>query len=82
MATTLDQVILERTANESDLTIYIMRQVAARLDLHDPELFDALYDTVIFYTGSWPEEQGWGSSDTSAVVRSFQKSYQTQHTPQ
>ena len=75
MATqTLDQRIRE-LETESELTICIMRQVAARLDLRDPELFDGLYETVIFYTGNWQADQGWGTSDTSAVVRSYLQSY-------
>jgi hypothetical protein len=70
---TLDDLIreLQLRRTESDLTISIMQQVAQRLHLRDPELFDDLYETVIFYTRSWPAEQGWGSSDTSAVLHSF-----------
>lgn len=80
----MDQVIkkmIDSYENESDLTHSVMVQVARRLRLtqdylkQHPNLVDVLYDTVIFYTESWPEDQGWGSSDTSAVVRSFLKSF-------
>lgn len=60
---------LASESTETDLTIGIMHQVARRLRLSDPSLFDDLYETVIFYTGDWPPDQGWGSSDTTAVCQ-------------
>jgi hypothetical protein len=71
------QKLIDLYDEESDLTYSVMTQVARRLNLTQEhlkqrlDLVGVLYDTVIFYTGSWPEDQGWGSSDTSAVVRSF-----------
>ena len=72
---TLDDLIYKMRHTESDLTINIMQQVAQRLHLRDPELIHDLYETVIFYTGNWQADQGWGTSDTSAVVRSYLQSY-------
>lgn len=68
---TLDGLIYKLRHTETELTISIMQQVAQRLHLRDPELIHDLYETVIFYTGNWPADQGWGTSDTSAVLHSY-----------
>lgn len=62
---------------ESDLTISVMRQVARRMGLTNPELINDLYESVISYTENHPEDHGWGSSDTAAVYRAFEQWYLT-----
>jgi len=63
-------VLSTRFANESDLTIAMMKRAISDLDISNPEALDVMYEDVIFFTGDWPESEGWGSSDTSALIRS------------
>lgn len=66
---TLNDHIYKLRHTETELTISIMQQIAQRLHLRDPQLINELYETVIFYTGNWPKDQGWGTSDT--VLHSY-----------
>jgi len=66
-------VLATRFANESDLTISMMTRAISELDISDPLALDVMYEDVIFFTGDWPETQGWGSSDTSALIRSVKE---------
>jgi len=68
--TKIYQDLSNRFRNESDLTLSMMRRAISDLDIHDPAALDIIYESVIFYTGDWPEHEGWGSSDTSALIRS------------
>jgi hypothetical protein len=61
--------------SESDLTISVMRRIATQMGLTNPELVNDLYESVIFYTGSHDPDHGFGSSDFTAVYRSFEQSY-------
>ena len=66
--------ILEaRFANDSDLTLSMMKRAISDLDISNPEALDVMYEDVIFFTGDWPESEGWGSSDTSALIRSVKE---------
>ena len=40
-------------------------------DVHNKIDWD--YESVYFFTGDWPETEGWGSSDTSIMLRSVQQ---------
>jgi hypothetical protein len=64
------KVLEQRFANESDLTISMMKRAISDLHITDPAALDVMYESVMFYTGDWPEHEGWGSSDTSALIRS------------
>jgi hypothetical protein len=66
-------VLATRFANESDLTVSMMTRAISELDISDPAALDVMYEDVIFFTGDWPETQGWGSSDTSALIRSVKE---------
>jgi hypothetical protein len=66
-------VLATRFANESDLTLSMMTRAISDLDISNPEALDVMYEDVIFFTGDWPETQGWGSSDTAAVIRSVKE---------
>jgi hypothetical protein len=66
-------VLATRFANESDLTVSMMTRAISDLDISDPEALDVMYEDVIFFTGDWPETEGWGSSDTSALIRSVKE---------
>ena len=66
-------VLATRFANESDLTLSMMTRAISELDISNPEALDVMYEDVIFFTGDWPETEGWGSSDTSALIRSVKE---------
>jgi hypothetical protein len=66
-------VLETRFRNESDLTLSMMKRAISDLDISNPTALDVMYEDVIFFTGDWPETQGWGSSDTSALIRSVKE---------
>lgn len=66
----INTVLEQRFANESDLTLSMMKRAISNLNITDPAALDVLYEDVIFFTGDWPETEGWGSSDTSALISS------------
>ena len=66
-------VLETRFRNESDLTLSMMTRAISDLDISNPTALDVMYEDVIFFTGDWPETQGWGSSDTSALIRSVKE---------
>ena len=71
--TKIHQELETRFKNESDLTMSMMKRVILQLDIQNPEALDIIYETVIYYTGDWPQSEGWGSSDTSALIRSVKE---------
>jgi hypothetical protein len=66
-------VLATRFRNESDLTLSMMTRAISELDISNPKALDVMYEDVIFFTGDWPETEGWGSSDTSALIRSVKE---------
>ena len=64
------QELSNRFRNESDLTLSMMTRAISDLDISNPAALDVMYEDVIFFTGDWPESEGWGSSDTSALIQS------------
>ncbi len=66
-------VLATRFANESDLTLSMMKRAISDLDISNPAALDVMYEDVIFFTGDWSESEGWGSSDTSALIRSVKE---------
>jgi hypothetical protein len=66
-------VLETRFRNESDLTLSMMKRAISDLDISNPAVLDVMYEDVMFFTGDWPESEGWGSSDTSALIRSVKK---------
>ena len=66
-------VLEARFANESDLTLSMMKRAISDLDISNPAALDVMYEDVIFFTGDWSESEGWGSSDTSALIRSVKE---------
>ena len=72
--TKIHQELKNRFKNESDQTISMMDRAISSLDISNPEALDVMYENVIFFTGDWPESEGWGSSDTSALIRSVKES--------
>lgn len=66
-------VLATRFRNESDLTLSMMKRAISDLDISNPAALDVMYEDVIFFTGDWPETEGWGSSDTSALIRSVKE---------
>ena len=71
--TKIHQELKTRFRNESDLTLSMMTRAISDLDISNPEALDIVYEDVIFFTGDWPESEGWGSSDTAAVIRSVKE---------
>ena len=68
--TKIHQELKTRFANESDLTVSMMTRAISDLDISNPAALDVMYEDVMFFTGDWPESEGWGSSDTAALIRS------------
>jgi len=68
--TKIHQELKTRFRNESDLTISMMNRAISDLDISNPAALDLMYEDVMFFTGDWHETQGWGSSDTAALIRS------------
>jgi hypothetical protein len=66
-------VLATRFRNESNLTVSMMTRAISELDISDPAALDVMYEDVIFFTGDWPETEGWGSSDTAAVIQSVKE---------
>ena len=71
--TKIHKELSDRFRNESDLTVSMMNRAISDLDISNPAALDVMYEDVIFFTGDWPETQGWGSSDTAAVIRSVKE---------
>ena len=71
--TEIHQELKTRFRNESDLTVSMMTRAISDLDISDPAALDVMYEDVMFFTGDWPESEGWGSSDTSALIRSVKE---------
>ena len=71
--TKIHQELKNRFRNESDLTVSMMKRAISDLDISDPAALDVMYEDVVFFTGDWPESEGWGSSDTSALIRSVKE---------
>jgi hypothetical protein len=66
-------VLETRFANESDLTLSMMKRAISDLGIVNPESLDIIYESVMFYTGDWPESEGWGSSDSRICVNSVKE---------
>jgi hypothetical protein len=60
-------VLEQRYSGESDLTLSMMKRAISDLGIVNPESLDIIYESVMFYTGDWPESEGWGSSDSEFV---------------
>jgi len=71
--TKIHQELKNRFRNESDLTVSMMTRAISDLDISNPAALDVMYEDVMFFTGDWPESEGWGSSDTSALIRSVKE---------
>ena len=71
--TKIHQELKTRFRNESDLTLSMMNRAISDLDISNPAALDVMYEDVMFFTGDWPESEGWGSSDTAAVIRSVKE---------
>jgi hypothetical protein len=71
--TKIYQELKNRFRNESDLTVSMMTRAISDLDISNPAALDVMYEDVMFFTGDWPESEGWGSSDTSALIRSVEE---------
>jgi len=72
--TKIHQELSNRFKNESDLTLSMMKRAISDLDISNPEALDVMYEDVMFFTGDWPESEGWGSSDSAICVRSVKES--------
>jgi len=66
-------VLATRFRNESDLTISMMKRAISDLGIVNPKSLDIIYESVMFYTGDWPESEGWGTSDSRICVNSVKE---------
>ena len=73
MAQDIYSVLATRYRNESDLTLSMMKRAISDLGIVNPESLDIIYESVMFYTGDWPESEGWGSSDSRICVNSVKE---------
>jgi hypothetical protein len=71
--TKIHKELSNRFRNESDLTVSMMNRAISDLDISDPAALDVMYESVIFFTGDWPESEGWGSSDSRICVNSVKE---------
>ena len=71
--TKIHKELSNRFRNESDLTLSMMTRAISDLDISNPAALDVMYEDVMFFTGDWPESEGWGSSDTAALIRSVKE---------
>ena len=71
--TKIHKELSNRFRNESDLTVSMMNRAISYLDISNSEALDIVYEDVIFFTGDWPESEGWSSSDTAALIRSVKE---------
>ena len=68
--TKIHKELKTRFRNESVLTVSMMTRAISDLDISNPAALDVMYEDVMFFTGDWPESEGWGSSDTAALIQS------------
>ena len=68
--TKIHKELSDRFRNESDLTVSMMTRAISDLDISNPAALDVMYEDVMFFTSDWPESEGWGSSDTAALIQS------------
>lgn len=73
----IQQELADRYSREDGLTISMMLRAIDEFDITDPAVLDVIYEPIMFFTGDWPEHQGWQSSDTSALLRSVKESLQS-----
>ena len=66
-------ILEQRYSGESDLTLSMMKRAISDLGIVNPEALDIIYESVMFYTGDWPESEGWGSSDSRICVNSVKE---------
>jgi hypothetical protein len=67
------QVLEQRYSSESDLTVSMMKRAISELNIVNPQSLDLIYESVIFYTGDWPESEGWGTSDSRICMNSVKE---------
>ena len=71
--TKIHKELSDRFRNESDLTVSMMTRAISDLDISNPAALDVMYEDVMFFTGDWPESEGWGSSDSRICVNSVKE---------
>jgi len=64
---------MESYQNESPLVVSMMRRAIERFNLTEAAQIDAIYETVYHSVGDYPEDQGWGTSDTSILMNSVKE---------
>jgi hypothetical protein len=60
-------------SNESHLTLNMMQRAISDLNISNADALDIIHEAVVFYTGDWPESEGWGSSDSRICVNSVKE---------
>jgi hypothetical protein len=60
-------------SNESHLTLNMMQRAISDLNISNADALDIIHEAVVFYTGDWPEHEGWGSSDSRICVNSVKQ---------
>jgi len=63
----------KKYGGEDGLTQNMMFRAISDLGITDPTLLDVIYESVMFYTEDFPEDEGWGSSDSRICVNSVKE---------
>lgn len=67
------EALNKKYGSESHLTHNMMWRAIGDLNIKDPTLLDVIYESVSFYTEDFPEDEGWGSSDSRICVNSVKE---------
>jgi hypothetical protein len=63
----------KKYSGEDGLTQNMMFRAISDLGITDHTLLDVIHEAVSFYTEDFPEDEGWGSSDSRICVRSVKE---------
>ena len=63
---------------EDGLTYNMMSRAISDLLITDSSLLDVIYESVSFYTEDFPEDEGWGTSDSRICVNSVKEAIESE----
>ena len=68
----------KKYGGEDGLTQNMMFRAISDLGITDPTLLDVIYESVMFYTEDFPEDEGWGTSDSRICVASVKEAVESE----
>ena len=63
---------------EDGLTYNMMSRAISDLGITDSSLLDVIHESVSFYTEDFPEDEGWGTSDSRICVNSVKEAIESE----